>query len=204
MHCWCVDLLGYTCTSCRSTGQPALLTLHLLSHFIRGSTVNSKWDFELLNIHHVLFFCFIHLPMKMELIRSSETSAIKTQTPGNYPKRNILHSPCIYITHRVTDRRTDRQTDNSCNIHVVTPHFMKVTRSLNISAFYTHSMFICYTILTIKYFPKHHSLAGLCNWDAVFLSGRYWIFSNRPTVSGWTSCLKVFKCNIFTINLLLI
>ena len=33
---------------------------------------------------------FIHLPMKMERIRSSETSAIKTQTPGNYPKRNIL------------------------------------------------------------------------------------------------------------------
>ena len=33
---------------------------------------------------------FIHLPMKMEPIRSSETSAIKTQTPGNYPKRNIL------------------------------------------------------------------------------------------------------------------
>ena len=28
--------------------------------------------------------------MKMEPIRSSETSAIKTQTPGNYPKRNIL------------------------------------------------------------------------------------------------------------------
>ena len=33
---------------------------------------------------------FIHLPMKMEPIRSSETSAIKTQTPGNYPKSNIL------------------------------------------------------------------------------------------------------------------
>ena len=29
------------------------------------------------------------MPMKMEPIRSSETSAIKTQTPGNYPKRNI-------------------------------------------------------------------------------------------------------------------
>ena len=28
--------------------------------------------------------------MKMEPIRSSETSAIKTQTPGNYPKRNRL------------------------------------------------------------------------------------------------------------------
>jgi len=34
---------------------------------------------------------FIHLPMKMELIVSSEMSAIRTQTPGNYPKRNKLH-----------------------------------------------------------------------------------------------------------------
>jgi len=34
---------------------------------------------------------FIHLPMKMEPIASSETSAIKSQTPGNYPKRNKLH-----------------------------------------------------------------------------------------------------------------
>ena len=33
--------------------------------------------------------------MKMEPIRSSETSAIKTQTPGNYPKRNILQ--CMLI-----------------------------------------------------------------------------------------------------------
>ena len=29
--------------------------------------------------------------MKMELIQGSETSAIRTQTPGNYPKENILH-----------------------------------------------------------------------------------------------------------------
>ena len=29
--------------------------------------------------------------MKMEPIVSSETSAIRTQTPGNYPKRNKLH-----------------------------------------------------------------------------------------------------------------
>jgi len=28
--------------------------------------------------------------MKMELIVSSETSAIRTQTPGNYPKRKDL------------------------------------------------------------------------------------------------------------------
>ena len=29
--------------------------------------------------------------MKMEPSVSSETSAIRTQTPGNYPKRNKLH-----------------------------------------------------------------------------------------------------------------
>jgi len=29
--------------------------------------------------------------MKMELIEGSETSAIRTQTLGNYPKENILH-----------------------------------------------------------------------------------------------------------------
>ena len=29
--------------------------------------------------------------MKMELIEGSETSTIRTQTPGNYPKENILH-----------------------------------------------------------------------------------------------------------------
>ena len=29
--------------------------------------------------------------MKMEPIVSSETSAIRTQAPGNYPKRNKLH-----------------------------------------------------------------------------------------------------------------
>ena len=32
--------------------------------------------------------------MKMEPIVSSEMSAIRTQTPGNYPKRNkVLYSP---------------------------------------------------------------------------------------------------------------
>ena len=31
------------------------------------------------------------MPMEMEPIVSSETSAIRTQTPGNYPKRNKLH-----------------------------------------------------------------------------------------------------------------
>ena len=40
---------------------------------------------------HLNFGGFIHLPMKMEPIQGSETSAIRTKTPGNYPKENILH-----------------------------------------------------------------------------------------------------------------
>jgi len=35
-------------------------------------------------------------PMKMELMEGSETSAIRTQTPGNYPKENKLHVYFIY------------------------------------------------------------------------------------------------------------
>jgi hypothetical protein len=45
--------------------------------------------------------------MKMELIEGSETSAIRTQTPGNYTKENILHKEhgeslkslifCVYL-----------------------------------------------------------------------------------------------------------
>ena len=38
----------------------------------------------------------LHLPMKMELTLSSETSAIRTQTPGNYPKKNKLHVPLLF------------------------------------------------------------------------------------------------------------
>jgi len=34
---------------------------------------------------------FLHLPRKMEPIVGSETSAFKPQTPGKYPKENILH-----------------------------------------------------------------------------------------------------------------
>ena len=34
---------------------------------------------------------FIHLPLKMEPKEGSETLAFRTQTPGNYPKENILH-----------------------------------------------------------------------------------------------------------------
>ena len=38
---------------------------------------------------------FIDLPMKMEPIVSSETMEIRTQTPGNCPKRNKLRFPFL-------------------------------------------------------------------------------------------------------------
>ena len=34
----------------------------------------------------------VALPMKMELTEGSETSAYINQTPGNYPKGNLLYS----------------------------------------------------------------------------------------------------------------
>jgi hypothetical protein len=34
---------------------------------------------------------FLHLPRKMEPIEGSEMLAFKPQTPGKYPKENILH-----------------------------------------------------------------------------------------------------------------
>jgi len=46
--------------------------------------------------------------MKMELIEGSETSDIRTQTPGNYPKENILHiehGESLKSRMRITDFR---------------------------------------------------------------------------------------------------
>jgi len=50
---------------------------------------------------------FIHLPVKIELIEGSETSAISTVTPGNYPKENILHNYMLLCTaySYITGRR---------------------------------------------------------------------------------------------------
>ena len=39
--------------------------------------------------------------MKMEPIVSSETSAIRTQTPANYPKRNNLYSFIVILSDHI-------------------------------------------------------------------------------------------------------
>jgi len=63
--------------------------------------------------------------MKMEPTVSSETSAIRTQTPENYPKRNKLHLEhgeslktrsmleCLYICH-TTDKVQEKKIVSVC------------------------------------------------------------------------------------------
>ena len=70
-----------------TTNRPARAHLFLLARPLPRSKPNQVY------IPHTILplTYFIHLPMKMEPIVSSETSVIRTQTPGNYPKRNNLH-----------------------------------------------------------------------------------------------------------------
>jgi len=42
----------------------------------------------------------------MEPIEDSETSAIINQTPGNYPKGNLLNTKVIYTLYKVVHSRT--------------------------------------------------------------------------------------------------
>jgi hypothetical protein len=43
--------------------------------------------------------------MKMEPIKGSETSAIRNQTPGNYPKENIIHTFVFALKHSMKAQR---------------------------------------------------------------------------------------------------
>ena len=69
-------------------------------------------------------------PMKMEPIRSSKTSAIKTQMPGNYAKRNILqlkHSESLKTSCRSISEcytSSEKEVPSACitqNLEVITP-----------------------------------------------------------------------------------
>ena len=73
------------CLSAPTSHGPTSYWLPLLT-----SPSNPTYPTGIYTLYIMSLTFFIHLPMKMEPIRSSETSAIKTQTPGNYPKRNIL------------------------------------------------------------------------------------------------------------------
>jgi len=55
-----------------------------LLYSVHGESLKSRI------LHHTSYFTL--QPMKMEPIEGSEMSAIINQTPGNYPKGNLLYS----------------------------------------------------------------------------------------------------------------
>ena len=59
-----------------------------MNNFSSSFVMHGKHIYHAFTSHPLSYF--IHLPMKMELIEGSETSAINIVTPGNYPKENIL------------------------------------------------------------------------------------------------------------------
>jgi len=76
-------------------------------------------------------YYFIHLPMKMELIEGSETSAISIVTPGNCPKENILH--CSYFIQRI---EFSRCPEYKLNFFYVSRTARKVERA---GLYHTHT-----------------------------------------------------------------
>jgi len=53
---------------------------------------------------HCLFHLHTYLPLKMEQTESSETSAYKIQTPGNYPEESIKQD-LFFLASKVGDFR---------------------------------------------------------------------------------------------------
>ena len=79
-----------SCTAIIYTLPPLTVCLSAPTSHGATSPSNPTYPTGIYTLYIMSLTFFIHLPMKMEPIRSSETSAIKTQTSGNYPKRNIL------------------------------------------------------------------------------------------------------------------
>ena len=67
---------------------------HSTSHWLRLFPTTTPSGINTPHVPTQSFF--IHLPMKMEPIDGSETSDIRTKTPGNYPKRKHI----TYSTRR--------------------------------------------------------------------------------------------------------
>jgi len=138
---------------------------------------------------------FIHLPMKMELIEVSETSAIRTQTPGNYPKENILHieqgeswKPRINWLVFITE--------TECVYCAVR------TGSLNVILRSAHTaVFMCFVwIWEQRAIISLYSinLTGLYIWDGeCLLRGTDWVFKCNSTFCPH-SCIYVFCVDLRT------
>ena len=79
---------------------------HLPHHLLRilsNWTIRHKSNGEIF-VTKTSLFSFIHLPIKMEPIEGSETSAIRNKTPGNYPKENNYILLSSYTSSNPTRR----------------------------------------------------------------------------------------------------
>jgi len=91
-------------------------------------------DVSELTVGFIFMGRWIHLPMKMKPTVSSETSAIRTQTPGNCPKRNKLHLqndtliPVLSQTNRVI-------TVQPCSFKSNINRVRKIAKDLTASSF---------------------------------------------------------------------
>jgi len=116
--------------------------------------------------------------MEMEPIVSSETSAIRTQTPGNYPKRNNLH-----LEHGENLRTRSE-------IKLKNYDFKLVSYSSNIDVSYLCIIAINYYYYYMHFIVKTHSaLCLLLSYDKFYIhfggSLEYWI------ILIWISSLLV-------------
>jgi len=91
--------------------------------------------------------------MKMEPIVSSETSAIRTQTPGNYPKRNNLHlehgeslrtklDPCLLFASCLNTGNLEKTTTIYFSVEN-TQIFKQLNRQRNISSPLIQNKVVC-------------------------------------------------------------
>jgi len=85
---WHVPYIPHPSTTC-STSEPPPICHPPAIGSAKFPVKTSLYKYLSFSVRQSLF---IHLPMKMEQIECSETSAYKIETPGNYPKENTLYS----------------------------------------------------------------------------------------------------------------
>jgi len=129
-------------------------------------------------------FIFIHLPMKMEHIKGSETSGFTTQTPGNYPKENILHK-----------EHGESLRSRSLNVYTSYWHGLQSVLWTLGELFWTASFFTCKKVSQAE--NLFHKQGDYCLpiFDAMFFSGYAPIYGHTWRQNPPASKLHVNRRN---------
>jgi len=143
---------------------------------------------------------FIHLPMKMEPTVSSETSAVRTQTSGNYPKRNkLLHVLLSVTSWQLIPKHVFISTCfallsdySSC---ILNP--LSCTEKIIIDLWYT----LTFTVEDLS----HIFLRSLCRRICKIAESNYWLRRVYPSVRVGLPLYEIFmEYDIWIINVLFI